>query len=311
MSKRMTRRQFLRQCLGISAAAIAAPTCGLLYTLHLEPDWLQVRRVPVPLPRLSPQWDGLTIAHLSDLHLGPTVDIASIRRAVNMTNALKPDLIALTGDFVYRSASHAEPCAQALTALQAPHGAVACLGNHDHWEDAVRVERALTGAGIQVLINTGFPLADNSLWVAGVDDAWAGSPDLEAALADAPSTASVILLAHEPDYADTVVEHGGVHLQLSGHSHGGQVRLPFIGALVLPYLGRRYPAGLYHLGELTLYTNRGIGSIYPPLRLNCRPEITLLTLKSGGLAHSLVTANADRKSCKEVHHHENCGADRS
>jgi len=280
MSKRMTRRQFLRCCLGTGAAAIAAPTCGLLYTLHVEPDWLQVRRVTVPLSRLPPQWDGFTIAHLSDLHLGPTVDIVAIHRAVNATNALKPDLIALTGDFVYRSASHAEPCAQALTALQAPHGVVACLGNHDRWEDAVRVERALTEAGIRVLINAGFPLADHSLWVAGLDDAWAGTPDLEAALAGAPLTASVILLAHEPDYADTVVEHGGVHLQLSGHSHGGQVRLPLIGALVLPYLGRRYPAGLYRLGELTLYTNRGIGTIYPPIRLNCRPEITLLTLST-------------------------------
>jgi len=155
---------------------------------------------------------------------------------------------------------------------------VACLGNHDLWEDAPLIRRELTNVGISVLVNAGLSLAGGELWVAGVDDVWSGDPDLDAALNGAPADATIILLAHEPDYADVVSEHGGVDLQLSGHSHGGQVQLPLIGAPVLPYLGRRYPAGLYHIEELTLYTNRGVGTIYPPIRFNCRPEVTLITL---------------------------------
>jgi predicted MPP superfamily phosphohydrolase len=278
MSKRVTRRRFLLGCLGIGAATVATPTCGLLYAFRIETDWLQVERVAVTIPQLSPDLDGFTIAHLSDLHLGPTESAADIRHAVNVTNALNPDLIALTGDFVYRSAEYAEPCAQELAALEASFGVVACLGNHDHWENASLIKQALTDVGISVLVNAGLSLAGGGLWVGGVDDIWAGHPDLDAALDGASTGAAVILLAHEPDYADTVSKHGDVNLQLSGHSHGGQVRLPFIGAPVLPYLGRRYPVGLYRIGKLTLYTNRGVGTIYPPIRFNCRPEVALITL---------------------------------
>ena len=278
MPKRMTRRQFLRGCLGIGTAVVVAPTCGLLYAFRIEPDWLQVRHVTVALPGLPPALDGFTIVHLSDLHLGPTVSVADIRHAVNVANTLKPDLVALTGDFVYRSADYAEPCAQELASLEATCGVVACLGNHDLWEDAPAIRQALTNVGIGVLVNAGLSLAGGALWVAGVDDVWSGHPDLGIALDGAPTDAAVILLAHEPDYADTVSEHGGVDLQLSGHSHGGQVRLPFTGAPMLPYLGQRYPAGLYRIGELTLYTNRGVGTIYPPVRFNCRPEVALITL---------------------------------
>ncbi|MDY7039765.1 MAG: metallophosphoesterase, partial [Chloroflexota bacterium] len=187
-------------------------------------------------------------------------------------------LVALTGDFVYRSARYAEQCAQELAALESTHGLLACLGNHDLWEDAPLITQALTGAGIKVLVNAGMSLADGALWVAGVDDVWSGQPDLDAALDGASSEATVILLAHEPDYADVVSGHGGVSLQLSGHSHGGQVRMPIIGSPILPYLGQRYPIGLYHIGELVLYTNRGIGTTYPPVRFNCRPEVTLIVL---------------------------------
>lgn len=278
MPKPMTRRQFLRRCLNLGAAAIATPTCGLFYSLRTESSWLQVERVTVTLSGLPPVLHGFTIAQMSDFHLGPTVSIGNLRQAVEVTRELKPDLIALTGDFVLGSAEYAKPCAQELAALRAPYGVMACLGNHDHWENASLIRRALLDARIPVLVNTGLSLLEGALWIAAVDDVWAGHPDLDAALAGVPGGAVVLLLAHEPDYADTVAEHGGVNLQLSGHSHGGQVRLPLIGAPLLPHLGQRYPAGLYHIGNLTLYTNRGVGTIYPPIRFNCRPEVTLITL---------------------------------
>jgi len=155
---------------------------------------------------------------------------------------------------------------------------LACLGNHDHWTDADAVAGALSDAGLTMLRNAAREVADG-LWVAAVDDVWEQQADLGKALEGAPAGAIIVLLAHEPDYADEVAADGRVSLQLSGHSHGGQVRLPFIGAPFLPYLGRKYPAGLYRVGGMWLYVNRGVGLISPAVRFNCRPEVTLLTLR--------------------------------
>ncbi len=118
------------------------------------------------------------------------------------------------------------------------------------------------------------------IYLAGLDDLWSGQADLTAALAQAPANVPTILLVHEPDFADTVAKDGRVSLQLSGHSHGGQVRLPGIGAPILPYLGRKYDQGLYNVNNMWLYTNRGIGLGRIPLRINCPPEITEFTLTS-------------------------------
>ena len=133
-----------------------------------------------------------------------------------------------------------------------------------------------------MLRNAGRLIESNGdvFWLAGVDDVWEQHADLNAALASAPPGVLKILLAHEPDYADVVAADGRVSLQLSGHSHGGQVRLPFVGVPRLPYLGTKYPYGLRRVGNLWLYTNRGIGVIAPPIRFNCRPEVTLITLTS-------------------------------
>jgi predicted MPP superfamily phosphohydrolase len=172
----------------------------------------------------------------------------------------------------------AEIIVEAFSRLQAPAGVFAILGNHDHWTDAEQVCEAAREAGVTVLRNQGMALQEGALWLAGVDDVWEEKHDLEAALGGAPDESAVILLAHEPDYADEVAADGRVALQLSGHSHGGQVRFPYFGATVLPYLGRKYPFGLRQVGSMWLYTNRGVGVVSPPVRFNCRPEITLLTL---------------------------------
>jgi predicted MPP superfamily phosphohydrolase len=113
-----------------------------------------------------------------------------------------------------------------------------------------------------------------------LDDGWSGNPDLEATLDGAPSDVPVVLLCHEPDLADQYSLDGRVSLQLSGHTHGGQIRLPGVGALILPYLGRKYDLGLYKVNHMLLYTNRGIGVISEPVRYNCPPEITQFILQS-------------------------------
>ena len=279
-STRLSRRQFLKALLGAGAAGTALATTGCAYRALIEPHWLSVERVTIPLRRLSPEFDGFTLAQLSDNHRGPYVDDAAVQAAVEAVNQLQPDAVMLTGDLVSRDAALAEPCAQALSALQARSGVYAILGNHDHWTAAGEVERALTAQSLTVLRNDAVPIERDGarLWIAGVDDVWQRRADLDRTLRLVPADQAAILLAHEPDYADLAAQHP-IDLQLSGHSHGGQVRLPVFGAPVLPYLGRKYPRGLYQLGALQLYTNRGLGVVAPPVRFNCPPEITLFTLR--------------------------------
>jgi predicted MPP superfamily phosphohydrolase len=165
-----------------------------------------------------------------------------------------------------------------LRQMRAPYGLCAVLGNHDVKSDPNLVEGLLRAVGIQVLANQSVPIEGNGarFWLSGVNDPLEGKPDLAQTLHSVPSDEATILLAHEPDYADHVVRYP-VDLQLSGHTHGGQIRVPFLPPGYLPPMGRKYVWGLYKIGGLTLYTNRGLGTVNVPVRMNCPPEITLLT----------------------------------
>lgn len=252
---------------------------------HLWPRATQyepvVERVRVPIADLPPALSGLTIAHLSDFHAGPHVHSASLRRAAQLTMALKPDLIALTGDFVHRKVEYAAACADALAILRAPLGVHVVLGNHDYWDDHHAVERELRRVGLKPLHNESRRVVRSGtpFYVVGVDDVRFRRADLTRALRGVPSDAPKILLVHEPDFADYAHDAHCV-LQLSGHSHGGQIRIPRLGALLLPSWGRRYPMGLHRAANgAWVYTTRGIGVAMPPVRYRCPPEITLLTLE--------------------------------
>jgi predicted MPP superfamily phosphohydrolase len=253
------------------------------YAFGLEPDWLAVERVTVRLPHLPLALDGLRIAHLSDLHWGPYTGLREVRTAVEEANALSSDLIVLTGDYVLYSADYAAACARELARLRAPLGVFAIPGNHDYWTDIDVVAEELRRAGLNLLRNSAqrLEVGGEPLWLAGVDDVWERHHDLAAALGRVPLDEPVLLLVHEPDFADEAAQAAHrILLQMSGHSHGGQVNLPLMGRPILPWLGRRYPAGLQAVPGSTLqvYTNRGVGVIAPPLRFNCRPEVALLTL---------------------------------
>jgi predicted MPP superfamily phosphohydrolase len=289
--RRFTRRRFIRLMLGSTATVGLSALGGAGYSTLIEPSWLAVKRVDVPLSGLPANLDGFTIAQLSDLHRGPWVTQEDIAQAVELALRQDADLVVLTGDYVSRSAQYAPSCAEALSPLAASGeetplrfggigggNVLACLGNHDHWTDAAVVAGALADAGVAVLRNAAREVADG-LWVAAVDDVWEEHADLEQALEKVPAGAAVVLLAHEPDYADEAATNGRVSVQLSGHSHGGQVRLPLVGPPILPYLARKYHAGLYQVSGMWLYVNRGVGLITPPVRFNCRPEVTLLTLR--------------------------------
>ena len=277
MGKKFTRRYFLKLMLSGAAMAGVSAIGGAGYVTLVEPHWLALRRVSVPIPNLPAHLDGFTIAQLSDLHRGPEMTQEHIEQAAELAQRQNADLIALTGDYVSASAGYAASCAEALSPLATSGNALACLGNHDYWTDAETVAGALSDAGVTVLRNAAQEAADG-LWVAAVDDVWEQHADLDRALEGIPSGATVVLLAHEPDYADEVATDGRVSLQLSGHSHGGQVRLPLLGPPILPYLAEKYHTGRYRVGQMWLYVNRGVGMIPPAVRLNCRPEVTLLTL---------------------------------
>jgi len=280
-----SRRQFLRFSIALGGTALAALVAeGAL----VEPRRPFVERVEVFLARLPKELDGLTIAQLSDFHYDSPGSAGVIRTAVEITNRLAPDVVVLTGDYVtrsplrsrFRSAEDSKPCAQVLGALHAPMGVFGVLGNHDYASDPGLVTRSLEAHGITMLRNFNLRIERSGarLWIAGVDDVLGGGARLDQALQGIPRDEATVLLAHEPDYADTVIS-SAVDLQLSGHSHGGQVRLPLVGAPFLPYLARKYPWGLRQLDRLQLYTNRGIGTILLPVRFNCPPEVTLLTLR--------------------------------
>lgn len=196
-------------------------------------------------------------------------------------NALRPDLVALTGDFLTRDPHAIGELALVLAHLHAPLGVYAVLGNHDLTSAEAALRRGLQRAGITLLVNEGVLVQKGGahLFVAGLDECGRGAPDLDRAMQNrAAETAVTILLVHQPDYADVTAQDGRTALQLSGHTHGGQVRLPFWGPIILPTYGKKYHSGLYQVGKMWVYTNRGLGVNGMPVRLNCPPEVTLLTL---------------------------------
>src|SRR5262249_12338394 len=153
--------------------------------------------------------------------------------------------------------------------LRARDGLVAVLGNHDHWSDALVIREVLSACSIQDLSNAVYSLVRGTvrLHVAGVDDIWEGKARLDLVLSTLPTRGAAILLAHEPDFADVTAQPGRFDLQLSGHSHGGQVVMPVVGPILLPPYGRKYPAGCYRIGTLIQYTNRGLGMLRPYVRM--------------------------------------------
>ena len=278
----LTRRRFLQWA---GAAAVSAAG-GLGYVRFLEPDWVDVEQVTLTLPGLAEALSGLRIAQISDIHLSRFTSPAKLLAAITRVNRLKPDLLALTGDFVGHDAAYAAGMIEPLRMLEPP--AYAVYGNHDLWSDRATVGAALAETPVRLLVNECVEAAPG-LTIAGLDDAWSGDPRPQQALANAPSASTNLLLCHEPDYITTIHRmEAPIALQLSGHSHGGQVRLPSTRpdgeglstrAPVLPHMANRYPIGHYRVGRHQLYTNRGLGVWPLPIRFNCRPEITLFTLQ--------------------------------
>jgi len=266
-----------------------------LYSGEIARHWVEVVETDVKLAGLPQVFDGMRIVQFSDIHFDEFSEPFFIRSVVERVNRLQPDAVFLTGDFVTDGFSTrkyqfnaAWKCAEILSGLTCKLR-YAVLGNHDFGVSAWLVGKALEANGISVLHNSHVPIerAGGRFWLAGVYDPVVGWADPDKAIPKAIRNVPnepVVLLCHAPDFADTVRKHASgesVGLMLSGHTHGGQVRLPFFGAVELPELGKKYVEGLFRLGPMQLYVNRGIGTIGLPFRLNCPPEITVLTLRAG------------------------------
>jgi predicted MPP superfamily phosphohydrolase len=276
----VNRRDFLKTAgVAIGGGMIAATSYLAINDESQDPV---VDRIPLAIKSLHPAMEGFTIVQITDVHLYPMTQPELVRKAVAMANQLNPDLVVLTGDYVWQELTAIDELAPILAGLNAKYGIFSTLGNHDYWLDAGVITEAMEAAGLPVLINRGLSIQQGkgSVYIAGLDDGWSGEPNLDKTLEGVLPDEPVILLCHEPDLADHYSRDGRVTVQLSGHTHGGQIRVPGMGALILPYLGRKYDIGLYRIEDMLLYTNRGLGVISEPVRLNCPPEISQFILES-------------------------------
>jgi predicted MPP superfamily phosphohydrolase len=288
----LSRRSLLWMVGGLFGTTLA----GTGYARFVEPVHVQIDDVALTIVGLPPALAGKRIAQISDIHVGAYFTPENAASAIQTVNQLGVDLLMLTGDFATvreRNLSlRRELRTQAVMSLVEPlrlaqMPMVAVSGNHDHWGGIEPVVRMLDEAGVRLLRNAAFPI-DDGLWIAGVEDVWGGRPDLGAALRNTPANATTLLMSHSPDYFDNVIQRDApVAVQFSGHTHGGQVRLPrptpgpdglYSYAPIVPDYGQRYPIGLRRVGGRSVYTNRGLGSWPIPYRFNCPPEITVFTL---------------------------------
>lgn len=271
-----TRRQFLKRFFSLGAFGFLGsyPTVIERYTVLTN-----VYRIPVP--NLAEAFSGLRIVHLTDLHYGFLMPLTMIERVVKRANALKPDLIACTGDFVHerKSAKEIDLVWPVLSGLKAPLGVYSVLGNHDHWADAKRSYYWLERSG-QDLRHKAIRIEREGkhLWLAGAGDLWNDYRPLDRVLAGVPDSDCRVLLAHNPDTADKRCSKR-IDLVISGHTHGGQVNIPFVGPPLLPVRNKEYTSGLKRsLRGNPVFISRGIGWTVYPVRLNCYPEIAVLEL---------------------------------
>jgi hypothetical protein len=258
---------------------------GYIYGLKIEPNWFQVVRLQLNLPHLTQAFDGFKIVQISDIHVSHYMTEKRLERVVNLVNQQKPDIVVITGDFINKYRQFVPPLlVKELKKLNPQELTLSVLGNHDHWRkrQTERLRKALVRSDVINLDNQVYTLTRGreKLIFAGIDDPYTGQGNLAKLLEVLPEDGAVILLVHEPDFADISQKIGRFDLQLSGHSHGGQIRLPLLGALVLPSGGKKYVMGLQKVNNMIEYTNRGVGMTKVPFRFGSRPEITVFTLKT-------------------------------
>ncbi len=291
-NNKFSRRDFLKVIKILSLEAAAVGLIGYEYSTEFEMNWIEITKLTLKLRHLDPAFHGVRLVQISDFHLGQWIDRERLDGVFRMALKQTPDFFILTGDYL-ECRPYGRPnkwttyeenlklISSAFLQLPAFCPTIGILGNHDHKINAGWVEQSLTEAGVKVLRNSVITIrrGNSQLHLAGLDDVSQKMDRLDILMKSLPEVGAAILLAHEPDFADVAAATQRFDLQLSGHTHGGQIVFPLIGPPILPEMGRKYPSGLYNVNDMLLYTNRGIGVTTINARFNCRPEITLFTLK--------------------------------
>lgn len=276
------RRRIRRWIDRFALITIVFAICCYVYAKKIEPNWIEVVPVELAIPHLDQAFDEFKIVQISDIHATELMPAERLAKIIKLVNQQQPDAIAITGDFITKRGNfYAERLALKLNQLQSKSGIVAILGNHDHWQKEIaRLKQVIADSNITLLDNQVYLVERGSkqLAFAGLDDPYWGEPNLPQIIAQLPDNVPAILLVHEPDYIETSAATHKFALQLSGHSHGGQIKIPFFRPLILPYGGQKYFAGLDQVEDTITYTNRGLGMTGLPLRFASRPEITVFTL---------------------------------
>lgn len=285
-----SRRRFLARGGQLAVAGVAGAAS---YSMLIESRWFSVTNRTYPLRGLPRELDGLRVAQLTDIHLGPNLSVDYVREVIRATNELEADLILLTGDYVHRSARYIEPVVRELSQLRARIGIVGTLGNHDWWEDGPGTKRAFANARIPLIDNDRIFLTadrtltrerDSGLCIAGVGDYMEDVADFNRAVGHVPEDVPRILLSHNPDAAEDsgfVSSKLRVDLMLCGHTHGGQIWVPGFGTPIVPSrYGQKYASGLVQGPACPVFISRGIGMTILPMRFCVPPEIAMITFKS-------------------------------
>lgn len=271
----MNRRAFLKFSLGTGVFALAGS-----YPILIERNLLQVNHYKIYLSNLPRNFDGFTIAHLTDLHLGTLVSESFISGVIQKTNELKTDVIVCTGDYVHErnTTQEIDKVWPLLSKLRARHGVFSVLGNHDHWADTERSLNWLNRTGQNIRHRCAAVYQGNERIVfGGAGDLWEDDLNIDKAFAEFPGDECRILLSHNPDSVDQRF-NTEISLVISGHTHGGQVVLPFYGPPVLPVKNKKYSSGVIAAKNTKLFISRGIGWAIYPIRFNCYPELAVLQL---------------------------------
>ncbi|MEO8614260.1 MAG: metallophosphoesterase [Luteolibacter sp.] len=272
-----------RNALRLLSAGLAG---SLVDAFWIEPKQLSVTRQAIRCESLPPALDGLRIGLLADFHYRPDDDQELLEKVIASVRDERLDLIALPGDFMSGDPTVIQPMLDQLGKMKATHGIFAVMGNHDGWNgNPVTIRRQFERAGISFLINQHSLLSirNESLAIAGTDFIWKGKPEPEKTLKGISAKTPVIALVHEPDYFETMTAHREILLQLSGHTHGGQCRVPLVGyAPRTVEYGRNFNYGTYSSGNSKLFVTRGVGTSGPRVRFACPPELAILTLRTQG-----------------------------
>ncbi len=263
----MSRRRLLAGGISLAGTALLGPA----WAWFVEPRWVDHSVQTVPVEGLT---SPVRIVHITDLHASEAVPLAYLRRVADLISADPPDAVVVTGDLVTEDPLWIEGVARVLGEIRSRAGTFAILGNHDYWTDGPRLSRALDRFGVHHLRNANTHI--DSLRLVGIDDHWTGNDDLERAIAGVGADEATLLMMHSPDLIYPAAD-GGIPLAVCGHTHGGQIRLPGMGALVVPS-AYGFEQGWYEVDGTRMYVNRGVGTLSVKARLLCRPEVAELRL---------------------------------